>query len=67
MAIHSNGALPVTTGAPDTGLVSPLLFKAFVMMSFVIIGPADDTGGFFVICGEKHDSELLFLLNRKCR
>ncbi len=32
------------------------------MMSFVIIGPAEDTGGFFEICEEKYDTWQLLQL-----
>lgn len=54
--IKTDRRVPVTTGATEAGLDSPLLFRAFVMMSFVIIGPAVDTGGFFDICEEKYDT-----------
>lgn len=58
--IKTDRWVPVTTGATEAGLDSPLLFRAFVMMSFVIIGPAVDTGGFFDICEEKYDTWQLF-------
>lgn len=60
--IKTDRKVPVTTGATEAGLDSPLLFRAFVMMSFVIIGPAVDTGGFFVSCDEKYDTRQLFQL-----
>lgn len=49
-ASGESGNSPVTIGVTVAWLVRPLLFRALVMISLVIMGPAVETGVFFVIC-----------------